>query len=284
MENRTDRHATMSAGEDARGPIQVRVQLVGEFAVGRGVRDLGTTEVGSRKARMLLAFLSTEAGRAITVDHLVYVLWGDAPPREPTGNLAVLVSRLRATLGVDTIVGGRAGYRLGPAVTVDLVEAAHLVTEAESWLAVGSLDQALRPARRGLDLLSAGEVLQNEPDAEWADAARRRHAGLLRRARHATAAAALHGGDTWTSRAVAEAAIAADRTDETAARILMRAHNMAGEPVRAINAYWRLRTTLVEELGVEPAPSTRQLYLAVLEHREDQVMVRLAHQRDHPAA
>jgi DNA-binding SARP family transcriptional activator len=284
MESRTDHHATVSAGEAARGRTQVRVRLIGEFAVGRGARDFGTTEVGSRKARTLLAFLCTEAGRAITADHLVYVLWGDAPPREPTGNLAVLVSRLRATLGVDAIVGGRAGYRLGPAVTVDLVEAGHLVTRAESWLAVGSLDRALRPAQRGLDLLSAGEVLQNEPDAEWADAARHTHASLLTRARHATATAALHGGDVWTSRAVAEAAILADGTDETAARILMRAHNVAGEPVRAINAYWRLRTTLVEELGVEPAPSTRQLYLAVLEHREDQAMVRRTHRTDHPAA
>ena len=58
--------------------------------------------------------------------------------------------------------------------------------------------------------------------------------------------------------------MAADRLDETAHRLLMSAHLAAGEPSRALAVYDTLRAELSTELGVDPAPETRQAYLAVL--------------------
>ena len=44
----------------------------------------------------------------------------------------------------------------------------------------------------------------------------------------------------------------------------MRAYVARGEPARALSAYERLRADLASELGVDPAPQTRDLHTAVL--------------------
>jgi DNA-binding SARP family transcriptional activator len=234
------------------------LRLVGEFAVGRGNRRWATTEVGSRKARTLLAMLAVERGRLVTVDRAVEALWTTAPPRRPAANVATLVSRLRGTLGSDAIVGRRNVYRLGRVISVDLFEAAELVAEAEARLA-GEPAVAVAAARRALDVLAGGEVLPEQPDADWAEYARKVHADQLRRARHVVAEGALRTGDLPAALAAAEAAVAADAIDEVAYRALMRARDAAGEQPRALAAYEQLRAVLAARLGTDPARSTRAL-------------------------
>jgi Bacterial transcriptional activator domain len=52
--------------------------------------------------------------------------------------------------------------------------------------------------------------------------------------------------------------------DEAAWRAVMAAHTAAGEPAAALAAYGRLRQTLAEELGTDPAPESQALHLAIL--------------------
>src|SRR5688500_7247010 len=103
--------ATRPAGLDA------RLRLVGEFEVYQAGRMLSSGEVGSRKARTLLALLAVEHGRLVPVDRIIDVLWRSAP-RRPAENVATMVSRLRAAVARDAIAGGRTGYRLGHEVQV----------------------------------------------------------------------------------------------------------------------------------------------------------------------
>jgi DNA-binding SARP family transcriptional activator len=138
------------------------VEVIGPFAVRRCGIVLRGIEVGSRKARMLLALLAVERGRLVPIDRVVDALWGDAPPRRPAPDTATLVSRLRATLGPDTVTGGSSGYCLGVQVRVDLPDADRLVESAE---AEPDGDHALVSARRALDLLEKGDVLADWPDA-----------------------------------------------------------------------------------------------------------------------
>jgi DNA-binding SARP family transcriptional activator len=242
---------------------QLTVRVVGAFEVCRSGRQLVATEVGSSKARTLVAMLAVHHGH-LSVDRIVAVLWGDVSPRHPVRNTATLVSRLRATLGPDSIAGGRAGYRLGDHVLVDLYEADGLVDQAEARTAGQEPALALAAATRALRLLGIGGVLDEAADARWAEPARALHGGLLRRARHVAAEAALRIGDVRAARVAAEAAVAADPFDEAACRMLMRAHWAAGEPARALIAYDLLRATLGTELGVDPAAPTRDLHLAIL--------------------
>jgi len=240
------------------------LRLVGGFAVYRAGRIQPATQVGSRKARTLLALLAVAGWRFVRADSIAMALWRDGPPRQPADNVATLVSRLRATLGPDTIVGGRAGYRLGDAVRVDLHDAAGLVDDAETRLDHGEPGAALGGAQRALTLL-ADPILVDDASAAWVEPAHALHTGLLRRARRTVAEAALRVGDAPTAVAAAEAAVLADQLDEAAYRTLMLAHDLASEPARALTTYERLRATLADELGVDPAPPTRRLHATILQ-------------------
>lgn len=107
---------------------------MGPLLVTHDGRARSAAEIGSRKARQLLALLATARGRVVTVDRIVAVLWPGRPPRRPAENVATLVSRVRAALGPGVLVGGRAGYRLGDDVETDVREAELLLADAESRL------------------------------------------------------------------------------------------------------------------------------------------------------
>ncbi|MGD9986695.1 ATP-binding protein [Pseudonocardia sp.] len=244
----------------------VVVRIVGRL----GVESPESADValGSRKARRLLAALAVHRTRTVPADELAHVLWGDTPPSRPVENVATLVSRLRAALGASVVLGGRDGYRLGtpPDVRVDLDDAARFVAEAtaraatEPGLAAAAAQQALR-------LLGAGAVLVDEPDADWPAPARTEAELLLRSARLAAADASTRCGDHAAAVAAASAALAHDPLDEAAARLAMAAHQASGEPAHALAVFDRLRTDLAEALGMDPAPQTRELHLALVRGR-----------------
>ena len=242
----------------------VWVGVVGPLLVRRDDRPLAPPEVGSRKARTLLALLAVEQGHPLSVERVAEALWGGIPPQRPAENVATLISRLRASLGRQAIAGQRTGYWLGEPVRVDLREAATLHADVEARIHAGDPVQGLAAARQCLRLLDSGGVLDEMPEADWAEPARAHHAVLLRRARHAVARAALRTGDARLAARPAEAAFLADPYDETACRLLMRAHDAAGEPARAAAAYGRLRRILAADLGIDPAAETRRLHLAIL--------------------
>jgi len=236
----------------------VRVTVLGGLSARLSGHSLRGKEIGSRKARTLLALLAVRAGETVEPAALVEALWPEGPPRRPAQEVATLVSRLRATLGREAVEGGRAGYRLGPRVRVDLADAEALVLAARS-----EVDGA-GAYRRALSLLEAGAVLGDLPEAGWAEPARARHTVLLREARHAIAAFALRTGDVALARELSRSAVAADPFDEIGSRLLMRAHQAAGEPARALMEYERLRAALAGDLGTRPAAETSHLHVTVL--------------------
>src|SRR6185312_4535869 len=128
----------------------------------------------------------------------------------------------------------------------------------------GAAAVALAAAERATELLASEVALADEPYAEWARPARDELRELQRRARLVAAQAALSTGDGRAAARHAQAAMAADPLDEAAHRWFMSASVAAGEPARALAAYAALRELLADELGVDPAPETQQLHLAIL--------------------
>lgn len=249
--------------------MTVVIRLTGELAVYRGgnVREPGTpVPLGSRKARRLLALLAASRGRGVSAAAAVTELWGDRSPRRPEDNVAVLVSRLRSSLGADAVRGGRGGYRLAtpPDALVDVDVAAREADEARRALGAGSCSRALALAVRGLDLLGEAEALAGEHDAEWVGALRGEVEDLRRTMRHLTAEAALAAGDPATAVTAARAAAGDDPLDDPAHRLLMTAYHASGEQARALKVFARLRGALIDELGVDPAPETQRRHLAIL--------------------
>ena len=252
-------------------PMAAVVRLSGTFCV---VDDASGSEqvIGSPKARRLLALLAARQGEVVAPELLVEALWAARPPTQPERNIATLVSRLRAQLGADVIHGDHRGYRLG-ALRVDVDQAARLAKEAGRRLDAGAPALASAAATRALALLGSGSVLVGEPDAEWVAAVRLQVRALLRSVRHRGAEAALRTGDGRAAVDLAGAAVADDRFDETAYRLLMRAYQAIGEPTHALSTYDELAAALREELGVEPAPQTRRVHLAILREERDGVAV-----------
>ena len=156
------------------GHGNVRVQVLGVLAVAVDGREVPAHRLASRKGRTLLKLLLARRGAVVPAEVLVEALWGGRPPADPDANLATLVSRLRAVLGPDAIAGDRQGWRFvaGARVEVDLDEAERLAGEAGARLG-GEPALALAAAERALALGGRGPFLADEPDADWAMAARR---------------------------------------------------------------------------------------------------------------
>jgi DNA-binding SARP family transcriptional activator len=154
-------------------PANLRMQVLGALAVAVDGREVPSHKLASRKGCTLLKLLARR-GEVVPADVLAEALWAGRPPADPDGNLATLVSRLRAVLGPEVIAGDRHGWRFvaGTRVEVDLEEAERLAGEAEARLA-GQPALALAAAERALSLLGRGPFLADEPDADWALPARR---------------------------------------------------------------------------------------------------------------
>ena len=136
----------------------VWIRLVGPLLVRRGGVPVPATAVGNLNARALLALLAVRRGGAVTLDAIADALWEQAPPRDPAANIATLVSRLRASLGMEAVAGGRAGYLLGDAVGTDLDDAARFITRAWAALSAGMAATAAGYARQAVDLLDGGPL------------------------------------------------------------------------------------------------------------------------------
>ena len=83
-----------------------------------GVAWQGQAVPGDRVAALLAALASRPEG--VTDGRLIRLIWADDEPANPTKALQVLVSRVRTTLGADSVERYDGGYRLGvPADDVD---------------------------------------------------------------------------------------------------------------------------------------------------------------------
>jgi DNA-binding SARP family transcriptional activator len=237
----------------------VLVHLAGGLRVSRGGLELAAAEVGSRKGRTLLRLLCARRGTVLSCADIAAVLWPTARPGDPYAVVASLVSRLRRVLGADAVLGGREGYRLG-SVETDLDRARRLLDTA------GRADPApaLAGAQAALRLLEAGEAPADEADDEWAAPLRAQVAALRRRARALLARAALADGDAAAAEEAARRSLDDDPLDEDAVRLLLRALLARELPAEALRVYERLRRSLADELGTDPAPPTRELYEAAL--------------------
>ena len=250
--------------EEGHGTTWIR--LASALAVDRpGGDTLEGRELGSRKARTLLALLAAERGALVPLDRIVEALWPDEPPADPAANVATLVSRTRRLLGADLLTATGRAYGLaarGPWV-VDLDEAARLTAEAAARAAAGEAALAVAAAGSALELLGSQPALVDEDDADWVLRVRREADALRRRARHLLAESLTPLEPAGAARVAAES-VAADPFDEQAVRTLMRALVADGRASAALAAYDDLAARLREELGTSPDRESVDLHVSVL--------------------
>lgn len=225
------------------------------------------------KPRQILALLALEAGRMVAVSTLMTELWKDAPPPSAATTMQTYVLQIRKCLdaalgepgaGKGVLATRYGGYTLDvPADRVDVHAFEKLAEAGRDAAARGDAEDASRTLARALDLwrgapladVRTGPVLRREVvrlnevrlallDARIeTDLARGLHGNLLGELTALTAAHPLNE-NLWAH--------------------LMTALHRTGHRWRALEAYRRLRDTLVEELGLEPSSRLRRLHQAIL--------------------
>jgi DNA-binding SARP family transcriptional activator len=246
---------------------RLEVKVLGPFEV---CRDGAPVELPRGRSRALLALLALSAGRPVPVQRLVDELWGPSPPATVVTALHGLVSGLRRRLDPgwgegrepQLLITRSAGYLLDlPADHVDAYRFRAMVDGA----AAASVDERV-VLLRGALALWRGVALT---DVEVAGAAAGEAAALeeLRLgAYEACLDAELALGRHHDISVELEALVREHPYRERLAGQLMVAQYRCGRQVDALEVWQRTRTTLVEQLGVEPGPGLRSLHAAILSH------------------
>ena len=218
------------------------------------------------RPRKLFLALLLHLGQRVSTDTLIEQLWGDDPPRNANNALQILVSNVRRTLNaagglvrIDTLEGG---YRL--TADRDDVDAYRL----ESVVAAAP---AISDPRQRLDALE--HVLATWRGTPLAEVTYDAFAqGDIRRIEEARLSALEQRVD---------ALLALDRVGEALADLqqlvvqhplrerfhvqLMTALYRSGRQAEALTVFDRVKSVLLEELGLDPGPELQATWQAILE-------------------
>ena len=247
-------------------PADVRIKLFGPLEITIGERRIGGGELGGIRPKQVLEILLAARGQPVPTDRLADLLWGHELPVNAPNALQTFVSVLRRRLSSDPewaralVVTDAQAYRFD----TDLVS---LDLDRFDALLERPVQEPSRVVRRRLEhalALVRGEVLDDEPYAEWALELRRVYQSRVLEARVDAAQMALAECDYSAGLRHAEMAIGMDRFSEPAHRLAMLALYALGRQHEALHTFTQLRTILDHDLGLEPMPDTRALHSAIL--------------------
>jgi DNA-binding SARP family transcriptional activator len=241
------------------------MQLCGAVAVRVDDRDV-TADLPGRQGRLLLAYLAVNRERACPRGELIDVLWPEQPPAAADAALSALLSKLRRALGAGA-VSGRSELRLTPGGTpwIDVEHAAATARRAEAALHDGDWSAAGAAAQEAL-AACAGDFLP-DCDGPWLHEQRSMQDRLRVRALEALGDASLRAGAPAEAADAARAAVALAPFRESTHRLLMEAHEVAGNPAEALRVFEDLRRLLREELGTAPGPDAMAVHDRLLHGR-----------------
>lgn len=234
--------------------MEMRFELLGPMRGWQGDTEL---DLGSPQQRVTLAALLLAEGRVLSVQQLVNVLWGDAPPPQTAAaTVRNYVSRLRAVLGKAAISLVGSGYCA--TATLDVREFAALMGRARD----ASPAEARQLLERALRLWR-GEPLAGLPGA-WAKGQRARLGEMRLSALEARAECDLALGRHQESVAELASVVAAHPTRERLCRLQMLALYRSGRQAEAIGVFTDTRRLLAEKFGVDPSPELACLYQQII--------------------
>jgi DNA-binding SARP family transcriptional activator/class 3 adenylate cyclase len=238
----------------------VQIAVLGPLQVsGDGVRT-----PTAPKERAVLAFLALRAGRPVRTGDLVDALWADAAPPAAVKSVQAYVARVRRAIGRDVVAAIGDGYRLTiDPDDIDLVRFERAVEAATSWRAEGGPRDAVAVLDEALGMWRS-EPLSDLPDSLVARGEAVRLGELRASALEARVDARLALGEYHWSVAECERLVAESPLRERRWALLMAALYGAGRQADALRTFQRARTTLVDELGLEPGVALRQLEARIL--------------------
>jgi DNA-binding SARP family transcriptional activator/tetratricopeptide (TPR) repeat protein len=222
--------------------------------------------------RTVLAVLLLHANSPVSTDHLINVLWGEKCPGSAASSLHNHVMRLRRMLGaaggarVQTVIFGyQIQVRPGE---LDLDDFAAFCAVGRAAGRDGQWGEASRALAAALALWRGGSV-GDLPDLVGHEAQIQQLLESRIQAVEGRIEADLELGRHREAVSELRALTADHPLREAFHEQLMLALYRSDLRAEAIDAFRRLRRSLVDELGVEPAVSVRQLYRRILEADPD---------------
>jgi SARP family transcriptional regulator, regulator of embCAB operon len=227
---------------------QLRLNVLGGFSLrsaDRAVHLPGT-------AQRLLAFVALQR-RPVARDQVAFTMWPDVTETHAHGSLRTALFELRRA-GDDLLCVTGSDLRIGPGMAVDLEEMLALVDLIRTDL--------IRAALSGIerDLLEA-DLLPGWYD-DWVIAHQERHRELRVQTLERLCSAQMEAGRYADAVSTGAAAVSADPTRDSSARLIIAAHIATGNDAQAIVQYRRLEDRL-RELGLVPSARTTALFASI---------------------
>ncbi len=236
----------------------MRIALLGSLQVNDGHTTLGPRD------RIVLQALASRPGTELSPEGLAEALWGEHLPETWLKVVQGCIVRLRKALGPDSIQTSPSGYRLVVHQDeVDHLHFEHLLARARELLANGEPERALYVTGQALELWR-GEPLVELVDWAPGRVESERLVELWRDAEDLHAEASLRAGRYHDVLGDALRMVAEQPTRERRWGLLALAQYQAGRQGDALQTLHRAKTTLVNELGLDPGPELSELEQAIL--------------------
>jgi DNA-binding SARP family transcriptional activator/tetratricopeptide (TPR) repeat protein len=241
----------------------MQVRILGPFRLEDGGRQI---TVGGVRQRAVLADLVLNANEVMPSEQLLVELWGEDSPPSAANALQAAISRLRRVLPAGRLITTARGYmlRLFPA-ELDVAQFEQLIFEGRDALAAGTATEAVQLLDQAMTLWHGPPLtdFRYEPFAQ-AEITRLEELRLACLEERNEANLALGSAGALTAelgRMVTDHPLR-----ERLRGQLMLTLYRSGRQADALEAYRQFRSTLTEDLGLEPSSALRELQAAILRH------------------
>ncbi|MEU6121538.1 AfsR/SARP family transcriptional regulator [Streptomyces sp. NPDC047123] len=229
--------------------------------------DGAQIHVGGRRTKIVLAVLTLEANWVVNIDRLVDAVWGNSPPASARTQIRICVSGMRRVFAAagepDLIETHPSGYCLRLSRSdLDATVFEDQVDRARSLAGTGRLAEAVLELRGALSLWT-GPALAGLAGPAVESGARRLEEARLRAIEERIRLELELGRHRDLIGELAELAAAHPYREHLHAQLMLalyRSHRTA----ESLAVYRSIRSTLVEELGIEPGPELSELEQAIL--------------------
>ena len=232
---------------------ELQVQLFGDFRLiynGHFIDNIQTTRL-----QTLLAYLLLHRKAPQSRQKIAFTFWPDSSDAQAHANLRHLIHNLRAALvdaelfiQVDSHI---IQWRPDASLNLDVAE---FETEAAK--------DSFSALQQAIDLYQ-GDLLPNCYD-DWIILERERLRSLFSQTLEKLIGLFEDKHDLLSAIQYAERLIQHDPLYEDAYRRLMRLHALNGNRAAALHTFHRCNSTLLRELGVEPSPATKEVFLDLI--------------------
>ncbi len=256
------------AAKDEPGPAPtLTIHLLGPFRARLDDRPIENLPHG--QVLMLFQYLLINRERPTPREILMETFWPEVSPNSARNSLNVALHNLRKAVNSadenHLVLFHGGGYRINPAfhVWLDAEEFERLYQVGQQARRTGDLNAEAASYEACISLYQ-GDFLEEEPYEDWPVLVRERLRLAYLEALNRLSQISYTRKQFSASIELSLRLLAADDCREDAHCRLMRCYVQQGQHHLAIRQYQACLKTLEQELGVGPAPATRELYERIL--------------------